>query len=505
MKVAIHHIVNSVAEAQRCGSNLSIMPVPIGADAPPVVISRVRIPEVGATSAPRLTSVGSQQGAAVASDRAVVAQPAPPPRVPKEAAPRPSRAPQPAKAGGATQRQQFTANSYKIDQERIDDLLELAGELLVAKNALPYLARRAEELGAATQLAREVKDQAAILSRIADSFHHAVMQLRIIPVSHVFERFPRIVRDVGRKLNKSVRLEVHGEHTEADKSTVERVGDPLVHVIRNSLDHGIESPEERAAAGKPAEGCIRLTAEQSRGMLVITVEDDGRGVDPERVKAVAIRRGLLKEEDADSLTDDQAIGLLFQPGFSTSETVSDLSGRGVGMDVVRSAVESYGGQVQFRSTLGAGTAIIMSLPLSMAVAKVLLVNVVGHTFGVPFELVLETMHVSPEQVASVRGGKVVSIRERVVPVFHLQELLQLTPTQPEPGVSTEAQDSEHLTILLARTPAGEVGLLVDAFQEVVDVMLKPLTEPLTNLRGYLGTCLLGDGRALLVLNLADLT
>ena len=413
------------------------------------------------------------------------------------------RGPGAGQQNGAGKGQSTAGQVYKIDQARIDGLLELAGELLVAKNALPYLARRAEDLCAAPQLSREIKDQASVLSRIADSLHHAVMQLRIIPITHVFDRFPRLVRDVARKLDKAVRLEVVGEHTEADKSTVERLADPLLHVVRNSLDHGLEHPDERAASGKPKEGYIRLSAEQSRGALVVRVEDDGRGIDPQRIKAVATRRGVITSAEAEALSDEEAMMLVFRAGFSTAEKVSDLSGRGVGMDVVRTAIESCGGSVELASKLSVGTTVTMTMPLSMAVTRVLLVVVEGHTFGVPFDLVLETMHVTPRQLTSVRDGKVLAVCERVVRVLVLRDMLDLESSNSTQS-RVDGEDEVYLTMLLARTPRGEVGLIVDAFEEAVDVMLKPLAGPLAHLREYLGCSLLGDGRALLVLNLAEL-
>lgn len=487
---AVERVLDHVATAGRCGKRLSMLPR--AASSTHLVgleqIRSVRVPSLRPPGLPATPRSGSPRAVDPLDLPALHARVSSPPRALNAA---PARAARPA-ADTAT------AQVYKVDQARIDSLLDLAGELLVMKNALPYLARRAEStLGAAT-LAREIKDQASVLTRIADSLHHAVMQLRIIPLSHVFDRFPRLVRDLSKQLGKQVRLDVVGDTTEADKSTVEKLAEPLIHIVRNSLDHGLETAEERVAAGKPTEGVIRLCARQDRGSLFVSVSDDGRGMDPEKMRATAIRRGILNSEQAVGLSDDSAIQLIFRAGFSTKEAVSDLSGRGVGMDVVKTAIDSCGGTVQVHGKLGAGTEVELTFPLSMAVTRVLLVEAERCVFGVPFDLVLETVHVLASEISDIRGVKAVSIRERVVPIVWLRDLLALEHDPPG------ARSEERFTLLLARLPAGDVGIVVDGFQEAVDVILKPLEGPLIDLRGYLGSSMLGDGRALLVLNLSEL-
>jgi two-component system chemotaxis sensor kinase CheA len=478
LKRSVDHIIDSVASAGRCGMRLSMLPQAVGKlSQPQREGGRLSVRPIALRSLP--TVEDDEQGA--------------PTRAAAEA-----KAESKTATGGARS-STASAQVYKVDQARIDALLDLAGELLVAKNALPYLSRRAESVFSAPQLGREIKDQASVLTRIADSFHHAVMQLRIIPLSHVFDRFPRLVRDISKQLEKQVRLEIIGENTEADKSTVEKLADPLIHIVRNSLDHGLETPEERTVAGKPREAKLTLMARQVRGALIVSIADDGRGIDPDRVRATAIRRGLMSADEAARLSDQEAINLIFRAGFSTKETITDLSGRGVGMDVVRTAVDACKGTVTVNSKVGHGTEVELTLPLSMAVTRVLLVETERRTFGVPFDLVLETFHVTTKDLTDIRGAMAVTLRERVVPVMWLRDILGLERAAGDAGATPE-----RLTLLLARVPSGEVAIVVDAFHEAVDIMLKPMDGPLAAVRGYLGSSLLGDGRALLVLNLTEL-
>ena len=479
-------IVDHIAEASRCGMRMSMLPQAIGRlSRAPVGRPTLQPPALARSGAPprpadlqlppsdALKEAAPPQHAAAALPKIGVEKPAP--------------------------ADDSRSRAYKVDESRIDALLSLAGELLVVRNAFPYLSRRADGVFKVPQLAREIKDQASNLSRIAENFHHAVMQLRIIPLSHVFDRFPRLVRDISRQLGKQVALEIEGGDTEADKSTVEKLAEPLIHIVRNSLDHGLEAPDERVNAGKPAQGRIRIRAQQERGTLIVSIEDDGRGIDPVKMRATAVKRGLMSHDAANQLSDQEARALIFRAGFSTRDAITDLSGRGVGMDVVRTVVEACHGSIQLESNLGAGTRIALCMPLSMAVTRVLLVEAEAAIFGVPFDLVRETVHIERSALACVRGAQVVMIRDRVVPLVWLRDALDL------PHVARKNADgSERLKVLLARVGSGEVGVVVDSFHEAVEVMLRPLEGPLAALRGYLGSSLLGDGRALLVLNLSEL-
>jgi two-component system chemotaxis sensor kinase CheA len=385
----------------------------------------------------------------------------------------------------------------KVDQAKVDRLMNLIGEMVVAKNALPYLANRAENQYGVRELAREIKSHYAVINRIAEEMQDAIMQVRMMPLSFVFQRFPRLVRDISRKLGKEVELVLEGEDTEADKNIVEALADPLIHIVRNSLDHGIELPEARRAAGKPAAGKLLIRATQESDRAVIEISDDGKGIDPAVIKKKAYEKGLIDEARLERISDQEAVNLVFAAGFSTAETVSDLSGRGVGMDVVRSAIDKVGGTVELKSQVGRGTTIRLSLPLSMAVTNVMILESDRQVFGVPMELVVETVRVPLSAVRTVKQQKTTVLRDRIVPLVALNDLLAI-PAAPRLNAEGE------LAVLVVRVGSEQVGLLVDDFREVVDVILKPLPGELAKLSQYAGTALLGDGTVLMVLNPKEL-
>lgn len=385
----------------------------------------------------------------------------------------------------------------KVGQEKIDRLMDLIGEMVVAKNALPYLAQRAETHFQQRELAREIKAQYAVINRIAEDMQHAIMQVRMMPVGTVFQRFGRLVRDTSRKLGKDVALVIEGEETEADKNIIESLADPLIHIIRNSLDHGIELPEVRQKAGKPAQGTIRVAARQESDRVILEIVDDGAGVDPQRVRRKAIERGLIPEDKAQTLTDTEAVQLVFLPGFSTADTISDLSGRGVGMDVVRTAVERINGHVELSSQFGKGTRLRLSLPLSMAVTNVMIIEAGGRRFGVPMDLIVETVRVHADDIHHFKQARTTVLRGRIVPLRALHDLLNL-----DDGPSLN-EDGEH-AVLVVRFGGENVGLLVDHFHGATDIILKPLEGVLAGLTGFAGTALMGDGSVLMILNPKEL-
>ena len=404
------------------------------------------------------------------------------------------------KGSDTTRRTDDPAGAHKVlkvGQEKIDRLMDLIGEMVVAKNSLPYLAQRAEEVFQQRELAREIKAQYAVINRIAEDMQHAIMQVRMLPVGAVFQRFGRLVRDISKKLGKDVQLVVEGEETEADKNVIESLSDPLIHILRNSLGHGIEMPDVRLAAGKPAVGTIRIVARQESDRVIIEIGDDGAGVNAARVRDKAVERGLIPADRAAMLSDDDAVQLIFLPGFSTAETISDLSGRGVGMDVVRTAVERINGAVALSSVQGQGTTIQLSLPLSMAVTNVMVVESAGRRLGVPMDLIVETVRVPAEDVHSFKQARTTVLRGRIVPLRALNELLAL---DAEPQRNAEGE----LAVLVVRIGNQNVGLLVDHFHGAIDIILKPLEGVLAGLIGFAGTALMGDGGVLMVLNPKEL-
>ena len=380
----------------------------------------------------------------------------------------------------------------KVEPARIDALLGLVGELAVAKNSLPFLARRAELDFGSRQLAREIKERYAVINRITEELQGAVMRVRMMPLAHVFRRFPRLVRDLSAKLGKLIRLEIVGEETEADKGIVEELFDPLVHLFRNSIDHGVEMPDDREAAGKTREGLIRLSAQHVDDRVIIEMRDDGHGIDVERVRQKAIEKGLASPEDLRQRSDDEIIQLIFAPGFSTVENVSELSGRGVGMDVVRTMVSRAGGTIAVTSKPQEGTVTRITLPVTMAVSRVMIVEAGGTEVGLPFANVTETVRVQEGDLKHVGAGRAIVLRGRLIPVWPLSELLALP--------KTEAVAGDGISVLVLRVDGHDLGLAVDGFQETVDVITKPLAGVLGQLELFSGTAMLGDGRVLLVLD-----
>ena len=385
----------------------------------------------------------------------------------------------------------------KVEQTKVDRLMNLIGEMVVARNGLPYLAGRAENQYGMRELAREIKAQHAVINRIVEEMQDAIMQVRMTPVSFVFQRFPRLVRDIARRLGKEVELTLEGEATEADKNVIEALADPLVHIVRNSLDHGMEMPDERRAAGKPATGRLVIAARQEADRVLIEVSDDGRGIDPERIRQKAYAKGLVDEAALARMSDQEAVNLVFLPGFSTAETVSDLSGRGVGMDAVRSAVEALNGSVQLTSTPGQGTRLQLALPLSMAVSNVMIVESGGARYGVPMDLVVETVRVPARDVHRIKQHEAAVLRGRIVPLRSLNELLALERPQ-------RRNDQDEMATLVLRVHGQYIGLVIDDFCGVMEVILKPLAGILGCLNAYAGSALLGDGSVLMVINPKEL-
>ncbi|WP_432546563.1 chemotaxis protein CheA [Kineococcus sp. SYSU DK004] len=381
----------------------------------------------------------------------------------------------------------------KVEQGKVDQLLDLVGELVVAKNALPFVAQEAEDAGSRA-LARRVMDEYAVISRVSEELQQAVMDVRMLPVSTAFARAPRLVRDLSRKLGKRVRLVQEGEETAADKDVIEMLTEPLVHLVRNSLDHGIETPDEREAAGKPAEATLTLRAAPDGDAVLVEIVDDGRGIDTDAVRRKAYERGLIDEAALETLSEEDAAALVFAPGFSTAEVISDVSGRGVGMDAVRSSIERLGGSVSTTNRRGEGLTVRLRLPLTMAVSRVLLITAGGQRFGVPLDDVVETVRVDRADVSHVAGRPVLALRDDVVPLVDLGALLGAGA-----GTGTGA-----LNVLVVRTPTGPLGLVVDRFHQNTDVILKPLEGFLAGTPGYCGTALLGDGLVLLVLDVKEL-
>jgi two-component system chemotaxis sensor kinase CheA len=384
----------------------------------------------------------------------------------------------------------------RVDQGKIDAIMNLVAELIVAKNSLSYLAERAEREHGSRAMSREIKDAHAVIDRIAQGLQVGVMSVRMLPVSHVLQRFPRLVRDVARALGKKVELVVEGDDTEADKNVLESLADPLIHIVRNSLDHGLETPDERRAAGKPEHGTVRIAAHNASDFVVIEVSDDGRGIDVARVREKAVERGVASAERAREMSDAEAANLVFLPGFSTKDEVSDLSGRGVGMDVVRATVVRAGGEVILRNEPGKGATVAIRLPLTMAVTRIVTVDCAGRLFGIPMDAIAETLRLPEAAIRHVGGSEAFVLRNAVVPLMRLSERLGLDGGQTHGG--------EDAAVMVVNIGGERIGLIVDGFRERMETVVKPLAGVLEGLAGFSGTAMLGDGRVLLILDLAEL-
>jgi len=394
---------------------------------------------------------------------------------------------QPAKA------ERQAVKMLKVDQSKIDYLMDIVGELTVAKNSLPYLAKQAEEEGGSKKLSKQIKAHFSIVNRLTESLQSAVLQIRMVPVSHVFQRYPRLVRDLSRKLDKKIELCMQGEDTEFDKNLIESLSEPLIHLLRNSIDHGIESPEDRIEAGKPETGRIDLIATPLDDSVIIEIRDDGKGIDPHKIKLLAFQKGVITESQLESIDDNEALQLIFAAGFSTSEQVSDLSGRGVGMDAVKTMVSQAGGSIEMQSEVGVGSTFKLLLPQTMSVNRVMMFEVNDQMFGVSMDAVVETVKVPTQDIQRIRNENVLVIRDKLIPLCNLRDAL---------GFEPDGGKEEH-SILVVSTPQGEFGLIIDKFHEGIDVIQKPLEGVLAGYSHFSGTALLGDGRVLLIINVQE--
>jgi two-component system chemotaxis sensor kinase CheA len=384
------------------------------------------------------------------------------------------------------------ARSMRIDAGQIDALSDLVGELVVAKNRLAHAVRSAglDIAGARTLAAAE-----ADIDRLTADMQRTVLRLRMVPLASTFRRCARVIRDVAARLGKELTFDIEGEEVEADKAVADALFEPLLHVLRNAVDHGIEAPETRRHAGKKASGHVVLSAVPQGEQMVIAVRDDGGGLDPARLRQSAVASGFLTAAAAAALDDAAANDLVFAPGFSTAKAVTSLSGRGVGLDAVRSAVEALGGRVGLNSAAGEGTVIRMVLPRAVIVTTAMAVRAGGGIFGIPMEAVAETARIPVDRIHATHGGNAFVLRERTIPLLRLAELL---------GLPYQARQADNAKVVIM--PRGDelVGVEVDGFDERVDVLLRPLTGLLAGMPGLRGTALMGDGNLMMILDVMEL-
>lgn len=391
-------------------------------------------------------------------------------------------------------RRQSQTTFLRVESERIDAAMNLVGELMIQRSMIVTLASEIEAERRGDETARRLSEAVALSSRTLSELQESVMRMRLVPIDQVFKRFPRVVRDAGLKLGKPIRLEIEGGQTEIDKSVVEVISDPLIHLIRNSCDHGIEPPEVRAAVGKPVEGLIRLSARRAGNQIAVEVSDDGSGIDPNRVLRKAIEKGLVNATETADWTDQQKIGLIFLPGFSTKEEVSDMSGRGVGMDVVKTTVDSLGGSMSVSSAISQGSRFTIKLPLTMAIVRAMLFETAGRNFALPLDSIREITRLRADEQRTIDGREVLRLRNRVLPLVRVDEALGLrTPSERAPAA--------RLFVFVVDLGDGrDVGLAVEKLYGEQELVLKTVDDRLSQSNVIAGASILGDGGVVLILD-----
>lgn len=378
--------------------------------------------------------------------------------------------------------------TVRVDIKKLDNLMNMVGELLINKTRL-------EGLNIQSDVYQDIIQQ---LDRVTQDLHHIVMQIRMVPIGGIFNRFPRMVRDLSKELDKEIDLIIEGADTELDRSLIDELGDPLMHILRNSIDHGIERPEIRKQKGKSPEGTILLRAYQKGSEIIIEVEDDGAGIDTDVIVEKAIERGIVTPDEARQMEERDRLNLIFQPGFSTSEQVTDISGRGVGMDVVRSVVEALDGQVYLESELDVGTRFTISLPLTLAITQALMVVINDEVYAIPLGSISETLLISPDEIMQVRGQEVILLRENTIPLVEASRQLNL------PVEYGRYRENEEIPVVIIKSAERQIGLIVDELLNQQEIVIKSLGKYLVNIKNISGATIVGDGDVALILDVRNI-
>lgn len=423
--------------------------------------------------------------AAPAAPASTAAAPAPAAPAPKPAAPKPA-AKTAAKPAAAAAKKGHQSQSVRVDIDKLDTLMNLMGELVINKVRL-------EQIGQAHRLG-ELTETLEQMDRVTTDLQNIVMKVRMVPVSAVFNRFPRMVRDVSKELNKEINLTIEGEETELDRTVIDEIGDPIMHLLRNSLDHGVEHPDEREAKGKPRTGEVGLIARHEGNNVVIMVTDDGKGIDASKIRKKAVEKGMISQEDADKLDDADAVRLIFLPGFSTAEQITDISGRGVGMDVVRSKIESLSGHVDVETKIDEGSVFKIKLPLTLAIIQAMLVKVQEEIYAIPLGSIDSTINIQPTDIKTVRNREVIVLRGEIIPIIRMEETLQIP----------HVKDSDEIFVVVVHAGEAKAGIVVDNLIGQQEIVIKTLGNLFTGLKMFSGATVLGDGRVALILDVATM-
>ncbi len=394
-----------------------------------------------------------------------------------------------------------SSTELRLDDQHSGAELEIVrGQIRRIRNDMEPLRREIQTLGLARECARELFEAIHQLDRVSDGIQKGVMDIRMVSVGPLFARFSRVVRDISRASGKQIRLDIAGEKTELDKRMIDELGDPLVHLVRNSADHGIESPEEREAVGKPRQGVVTLEAFHRGNSIVIEVRDDGKGLDTDRILRKALDKGLINEADAQRMTPRQVQQLIWEPGLSTAQKITDISGRGMGMDIVKTKIEELSGTVEVFSVQGQGTTITIKLPLTLAILPSLMVDISRDVFAMPMEAVVEIVSVGADQVSWVHGHPMAVVRGRVIPLVKLREVLNFHSASADAAVPTAAET----TLVVVADGGREIALTVDQVIGEGDVVIKSIAENYRNVAGIAGATIRGDGRVALILDIPAL-
>ena len=415
------------------------------------------------------------------------------------AAPAPAPKPAPSRERDADKKVPAASSSSAVAQEqtirvevkRLDHLMNLIGELVLGKNRLLKIYDDVEERYEGEKFLEELNQVVSSLSLVTTDIQLAVMKTRMLPIAKVFNKFPRMIRDLSRDLGKQIDLEISGEETELDKSIVEEIGDPLVHIIRNSCDHGIEDPETRKAAGKPEKGLVQLKAYNEGNHIVVEIVDDGKGLDADMLKSKSIEKGIITEREADAMSEKEAFGLIFRPGFSTAAKVTNVSGRGVGMDVVKTNIEKLNGIIDIESEVGKGTVMKLKIPLTLAIIQSLLVGTQEEFYAIPLASVLETVRVPIDDIYTIDGKNVLRLRDEVLSLVRLSDVF---------GVEKAFDSGEQTYVVIIGVAEAKLGIIVDTLVGQEEIVIKSMGDYLQNIPGIAGATIRGDGRVTLIID-----
>ncbi len=445
-----------------------------------------------AAPAPAPAPAPAVEQKSTSSSAATTPAPAPAPITQKSSSSSATNTQQKSSGGGgssqnaAAQKKSHAGQSVRVDIDKLDTLMNLMGELVINKVRL-------EQIGQVHRLS-ELTETLEQMDRVTTDLQNIVMKVRMVPVSQVFNRFPRMVRDVTKELNKEINLTIEGEDTELDRTVIDEIGDPIMHLLRNSLDHGIEMPDEREAKGKPRVGEVGLIARHEGNNVVIMVTDDGKGIDADIIRRKAVEKGLFSQEEVDQMDDADAVRIVFLPGFSTAEKISDISGRGVGMDVVKSKIESLSGQVDVETHVNEGSIFKIKLPLTLAIIQAMLVQVQNEMYAIPLASIDSTLSVQPTDIRTVQNNEVIVLRGEIIPIIRIEETLMVP----------HVRDAHDLFVVVVHAGDSKAGIVVDKLIGQQEIVIKTLGNLFMGLKMFSGATVLGDGRVALILDVATM-